>query len=140
MSDEMAFYMKECVRLERALSAAEAGVTKLKKEVEDIKQFMLSSETAYCGSAIMREVLGFFEAAGYGKPGTPNTLWAMSQEAIAKAKAAEDALSSAREEGAAQMRDRAWALTYYDEDCPSRIAAAIKELPLSQPFSKVNET
>jgi hypothetical protein len=81
--------------------ALRARVAALEKERDAAQRFMVSSETAYCGSAIMREVLGFFEAAGYGKPGTPNTLWAMSQEAIAKAQAAESAesaLSSAREE------------------------------------------
>lgn len=59
-------------------------------ERDEALKRIAEGEDAYVGSIVLGEVLGFLQAAGCGEPGRPNTLWAMTQEIIARATAAEE--------------------------------------------------
>lgn len=81
------------VRQERAdLARLRDQLAAATRRAEEAERFMATETARYAGSVICGEVLGFLEAAGCGKPGTPNTLWAMVQEIIARATSAEAAL------------------------------------------------
>jgi hypothetical protein len=81
--------------LKRA-DAAEATLAKVTAERNRMAALVRNAEPAYCGGAVFSEVIGFLEAAGCGKPGTPNTVWAMTQEIIARSIAAEKERDEAR--------------------------------------------
>jgi hypothetical protein len=83
MAEKLAEAQDELSRhVERAL-AAESRARAAEGRAERAEKRCAEGEAAYIGSGLCREILGFLEAAGCGKPGTPNTLWAMTQEIIA---------------------------------------------------------
>lgn len=59
---------------------------------------------AYAGSEVAGEIIAFLTEAGCGKPGTPNTIWAMTKEIIARAQTAEAESSRLRGEVAEVRR------------------------------------
>jgi hypothetical protein len=89
------YVVPESAAIRRA-EVAEGERDRLAAENKRLKKLVAKGEAAYAGSGICGEVIGFLEAAGCGKPGTPNTLWAMTQEIVGRAAATEAALREAR--------------------------------------------
>jgi len=80
---ELAFSrMYDSMQKER--DEARAAIAAATRRAEAAERFVKDAELAYVGSEVMTDVLVFFEAAGCGRPGTPNTLWSMTQEIIAR--------------------------------------------------------
>jgi hypothetical protein len=71
------------------LAESAAEIRALRERAERAERFMAKETERYAGSVICGEVLGLLEKAGCGKPGTPNTLWAMVLEIISRLAAAE---------------------------------------------------